>query len=243
MNENHKIIIIGHRGANKIAPENTLLAFQKAIELGADYIEFDTFESKDGEIVIIHDEDIFRTTGQKGLIKNMTLKEIKALDAGEGEKIPTLRELIELTEGKIGLNCEIKAEGISKKIIKMLKEADMIDQTIISSFLHDELLKAQIIEPNIRIASLEPIAGVGNIDWNQKKEMIQFVVDKNLYAINPIYPIVDQKFVNLAHENNVKVFPWTVDSQMSMKRLIKMGVDGIITNDISKAKELLKRGD
>jgi len=243
MNENYEIIIIGHRGASKIAPENTLLSFQKAIELGADCVEFDVYESKDGEIVIIHDEDTFRTTGQKGLIKNMTLEEIKALDAGNGQQIPTFQELIELTKGKISLNCEIKAEEIAGKIIKILREFSMIDSTIISSFLHDELLKVQKIESSLRIASLEPTTGGGNIDWNRKKEMIQFVIDNDFYAINPIYPLVDQKFVNLAHDNNVKVFPWTVDSQMSMKKLIKMGVDGIITNDISKAKELLKRGD
>ena len=81
--------IIGHRGANSIAPENTLKAFQKAIDLGADCVEFDVHESKDGEVVIMHDPDIFRTTGQKhhGLIKDMTLEELRTLDCGEGEKI------------------------------------------------------------------------------------------------------------------------------------------------------------
>lgn len=241
MKEKYKMIIMGHRGANSIAPENTLKAFQKAIELGADYVEFDVHESKDGELVIIHDEDTFRTTGQKGLIKNMSLKELKALDCGEGEQIPTLKELINLSKGKIGLNCEVKAEGIVNKIIKAFREADIIDSTMISSFLHDELVKAQKIEPKLRIASLEPTGEGGAIDWARKKTMLQFVIKNNFFAINPLYTLVDQKFVDLAHENSVKVYPWTVDSKIGMKKLIKMGVDGIITNDISRAKELLNQ--
>ncbi|MHA1488431.1 MAG: glycerophosphodiester phosphodiesterase [Promethearchaeota archaeon] len=239
MKEKYKMIIMGHRGANSIAPENTLKAFQKAIELGADYVEFDVYESKDGELVIMHDEDTLRTTGQKGLIKNMSLKELKALDCGEGEQIPTLQELINLAKGKIGLNCEVKAEGIVNKIIKVFREADIIDSTMISSFLHDELLKAQKIEPKLRIASLEPTGEGGPIDWARKKTMLQFVIKNNFFAINPLYTLVNQKFVDLAKQGGVKVFPWTVDSKIGMKKLIKMGVDGIITNDISRAKELI----
>ena len=95
-----EVLIIGHKGASSITPENTLKAFQKAIELKADYVEFDIHITKDSEIVIMHDSDTFNATGVKGLIKDMTLSQIKNLNAGEGEKVPTLRELIGIAQRK-----------------------------------------------------------------------------------------------------------------------------------------------
>jgi glycerophosphoryl diester phosphodiesterase len=241
----NKILIIGHRGANQIAPENTLKSFQKAVELGADCVEFDVHESKDGEIVVMHDEDVFRTTGQKqhALIKDMTLEELKELDCGEGEKIPTFNELISLTKGKIGLNCEIKAEGIAKKVVDIIKEAEIIETTLLSSFKHQELFEIQKLEPKIKLASLEP-AGSGRLShWENKKAMINKAVQNKFYAINPLYKLVDRKFIEYAHNYNLKVFPWTVDSGIAMKKLINMGPDGIITNNISRLKEVLKDFD
>jgi glycerophosphoryl diester phosphodiesterase len=238
----NKIYIIGHRGANSIAPENTMKAFQKAIDLGADCVEFDVHESKDGEIVIMHDEDIFRTTGQKhhGLIKDMTLEELRALDCGEGEKIPTFNELIDLTKGKIGLNCEVKAEGIAKKIVSIIVEAEIIETTIVSSFKHQELFEIQKLEPKIKLATLEP-AGSGRLShWENKEAMINKAVNNKFYAIHPLYKLVDRKFIEYAHKHNLKVIPWTVDSGIALKKLINMGPDGIITNNISRLKEVLK---
>jgi len=247
LNEKHKskVLIIGHRGANNIAPENTLKSFQKAIELGADCIEFDVHESKDGKIVVMHDEDIFRTTGQKyhALIKDMTLEDLKELDCGESEKILTFNELIDLTKGKIGLNCEIKAEGIAKKIVDIIKEADIIETTIVSSFKHQELFEIQKLEPKIKLASLEP-AGSGRLShWENKEAMINKAVKNKFYAINPLYKLVDRKFIEYAHKHNLKVFPWTVDSGIALKKLINMGPDGIITNNIFRLKEILKDFD
>lgn len=244
MNEKlkNKVLIIGHRGANSVAPENTLKSFQKAIELGVDCIEFDVHESKDGEIVIMHDEDIFRTTSQQyhALIKDMTLEELRELDCGEGEKIPTFRELIAISKGKIGLNCEIKAEGIAQKIVDIIKESDIIESTLVSSFIHQELLDIQKIDPNIKLASLEP-AGKGRLShWENKEAMINKAVKNKFYAINPLYKLVDRKFIEYAHEKNLKVFPWTVDSGIAMKKMISIDSDGIITNDISRLKEVLK---
>ena len=101
-NTSRNVLLIGHRGASAIAPENTLKAFQKAIDLKADYVEFDVHQSMDGELIVIHDPNTFRSTGHKGSIEKMSLAEIKELDAGEGEKIPTLDEIIQITKGKIG---------------------------------------------------------------------------------------------------------------------------------------------
>jgi glycerophosphoryl diester phosphodiesterase len=236
-----KMVIIAHRGASSNAPENTLKAFKKAIELKADYIELDLHETKDGELVITHDEDLYRITGKTGLIKNFTLEQLKSLNFGEGEKIPTIQEVIKLIKGKISLNCEIKVKNISKKVIKVLKEYQFIDSVIISSFLHDELLKFQKTEPNLKLASLEPVQYEKKYTWYLKKKMIQFCANNNLFAINPFYPIVDQQFVDLAHNHNIRVFPWTVDLKPSIKKLLKFGVDGIITNDVKKAKAIINQ--
>ena len=234
-------LIIAHRGASNIAPENTLLAFQKAIDLKADLIEFDLQETKDNYLVVTHDEDLSRLTGFKGFVENLTLKELKELDFGDGESIPTLDELIGVTRGKIGLNCEIKVSGIAEKTIEIMRRYKIIDSTIISSFLHDELLKVQMIEPKIRIASLEPTISSKTTDWSEKEKMIQYCIDNNFYAINPLAMMVDKQFVDHAHEFNIKVFPWTVDLKILIKKLVKFGVDGIITNDVETVRDVCNK--
>ncbi len=236
-----RFIIIAHRGASNLAPENTLKAFKKAIELKADYIEFDVRQSKDGEIVIMHDANTFRTTGYSGIIEKLTLEELKELDCGEGEKIPTLEELVKLAKGKIGLNCEIKAKDMVHKIIEIIREADLFESTIISSFKQKELIKIRYLEPQIKIASLNPTRSGWFINWFSRKKMIKTAVENKFYAINPLYLIMNKNFIDKAHKKNLKVYPWTVDSISVIENLIKMGVDGIISNDISRVKDVLNK--
>ena len=234
-------LVIAHRGASNIAPENTLLAFQKAIDLKADYIEFDLQKTKDNHLVITHDEDLFRITGFKGLVKNLTLNELRKLDFGSGELIPTLDELIQLTRGKIGLNCEIKVKGIVEKTIDLIRSNDIVDSTIISSFIHRELLEFKKLEPQLKIASLNPAHTGWIINWFSRKNVIKKASKNQFYAINPLYLIAKKRFVDKAHEKNLKVFPWTVDSTSSIENLIKMGVDGIISNNVSRVKEIINK--
>lgn len=187
----------------------------------------------------MHDGNTFKTTGHYGMIKNMTLEELKRLDCGEGELIPTLQELIEITKDKIGLNCEIKAREIAEKIIKILNESDIINTTIISSFKHDILLKIQKLEPRIKLASLEPTRMGWIKSWLSRKKLISVAIKNKFYAINPFYRLVNQKFITKAHKNNIKIFPWTVNSESGIKKLIKLGIDGIITNDVHRVKKIL----
>jgi glycerophosphoryl diester phosphodiesterase len=237
-----KILLIAHRGANKLAPENTLKAFQKAIELKADYIEFDIHKSKDNEIVIMHDRNTFATTGHKGLIKRMTLRELKALDCGEGEEIPTLRELIDIAKEKIGLQIEVKAKGMTEQLVSILRDqSNLIETSLISSFQHDELLKIQRIEPNLKLAALEPIITGWTKNWEYQSGIIDNVMKNKYYAIHPRYQLINQEFINYCRRNNIKVNVWTVNSKAAMKKFIRMGVDGIITDDILRAKEVLNR--
>ncbi len=238
MNEKRRVLIIGHRGASNIAPENTLKAFQKAIELGADYIEFDNRLSKDSEIVVMHDNNTLRTTGHNAEVRDMTLKELKSLDCGEGEKIPTLLEVIEIAKGKIGLQIEVCAGGMVEQLISVLRDNDLIQSSIISSFQYKELLNIQKLEPNLKLAFLwlEVIVSPEMI-----KKFTQKAIRKNLYAVHPFYKTIDIDYLNFAHKNNLKVNAWTVNSKAAMKKFIQMGVDGIITDNIQNAKKALNK--
>lgn len=237
-NNENRILLIGHRGASTIAPPNTLKAFEKAIELKADYSEFDIHLTKDGEIVIIHDADTFNATGVKGLIKDMTLDQIKSLDAGEGEKIPTLHELINIAKKKMGLQIEIKATNLFDKLIKILKEENLLETSIISSFMLDELLK---------LKNLEPHAKVGLLLFSEivrptiVKRKIEKVAKDNFYSIHTYFNHTDKDIVDFAHNHGLKIIVWTVNDRKIMEELIHIGVDGIITDDISLANDVFGR--
>ncbi|MFX1502484.1 MAG: glycerophosphodiester phosphodiesterase, partial [Promethearchaeota archaeon] len=234
-------LIIAHRGASSIAPENTLKAFQKAIELGADMIEFDVRKTIDDRIVISHDNNLIRITGKFGSIKNMTLEQLREFDFGEGEKIPTLKELINLTKGKIDFNCEVKVRGIEQKLVDIFRDADLLDSTLISSFKDDVLIKIQKIEPKLRLAALNPNKYGWISSWVSRKKMIKKAKYNRFYAINPIHVLLNKRFIDKAHQSNLKIYPWTVNSESRMEDLVRLGVDGIITNDIQLLKNCIMR--
>jgi len=236
--DKNDILIIGHKGASSIAPENTLKAFQKAIELKADYVEFDIHITKDGEIIIIHDSDTFNATGVKGLIKDMNLDQIKNLDAGEGEKIPTLRELISITQKKMGLQIEIKSTNFLDKLTQILKEEDLLSTSIVSSFMLDELLKLKLLEPSVKVGLL---LSEDMVRPKLIKRKIKKVSENNFYSIHPPFNTTDKEIVDFAHNFGLKVIVWTVNDREIMENLIELAVDGIITDDISLANEVLGR--
>ena len=170
----------------------------------------------------------------------MTLEEIKSLDAGEGEEIPTLKELIKDTKGRIKYMCEIKTYGIIEQVVRILGDSKILDSTILISFKHDELLKVQNTQPSLRTGAILP-SGMGWLsNWFLKKKSILSINENMFYSINPYYRLVNQNYINLVHKKGLKVFPWTVDSNRKLEKLFKMGVDGILTNDIAKAKKLLE---
>ena len=232
VDEKSKVLNIAHRGASGVAPENTISAFKKAIDLGADMIELDVHQSKDGEVVVIHSKKLHHTTSGKGLVEDWTLKELKKFDAGSwfspefaDEKIPTLREVIELAKGKVGLNIEIKKgrkfyPEIEEKIVKLLEEYDLIEPCIVSSF-HIKYTK--------RIRELNPYIAIGKLlvlsVFSPKEDIL---MDVN--AIHPYWLMVSKRLVEGAHRDHLRVNVWTVNNTNIMRRLIEIGVDGILTN-------------
>jgi glycerophosphoryl diester phosphodiesterase len=207
------VSIIGHRGFKKKYPENTLLSFEKAIEFEADYVELDVHLTLDNELVVSHDGNTARCGNIAYNIRQTPLETLKTVDMGQGQQIPTLQEVIDLCKGKIGIQIEIKHEGLAEKVARSVEENDMIDDVGISSFIHSELQEVKKINPNIWCASLEP-AGPKNIftGFLAKKIFIAEAERLQADAIHPLYFYVNSNFVQAAHTHNKMVVPWTPDN-------------------------------
>ena len=242
MNDNkHTPLIIGHRGAYNEALENSMEGFKRAIELKADYIELDIHKTLDGIPVIMHDTNTIRMTGKEGIIKNMTNEELKQLTLHNGEKIPTLREVIEAAKGKIKLLCELKGEGTALNVVKILRENNMIDSTIIQSFYAEQLLEVRNLEPKLKLGLIVPITEEFLPEWTQRKNMIQSVLNFRFEHLITRFKNVDERFIKYSHKNALKVLVYPVNSKIITKRYINMGVDGLIVNNISQTKEILRK--
>ncbi|WP_083584324.1 glycerophosphodiester phosphodiesterase [Bacillus weihaiensis] len=235
-------VIIAHRGASGYTPENTFAAFDKAIELGADYLELDVQLAKDEEVVVIHDAKVDRTSNGKGHIHHFTLKELQKLEAGSwfhedfyGERIPTLTQVLQRYGGKIGMLIEVKYPSlyptIAEKLAKLLTEEMYHNQTIIvQSFDFQFLKQFHQHAPSIPLGLLVKysIKGITN---NQLKEWSSLVS-----YINPNKALVTKTLVKKIHYRNMKTFPYTARDRKGMEKLIHNRVDGIITDfpDLTK---------
>ncbi len=226
--------IIAHRGFSSLYPENTMLAFRQALEVGATGLECDIQLSRDGHPVIFHDENLYRITGQRGLIKDLSWNELAEMDAGRhrgeefrGEVIPSLSDLLKLTQDReILLNLELKNGVIpyphlEKIVVKMVEEFGLTQQVIISSFNHPSLLTVKELNPEIKTALLY-FARLYR-PWNYAA---QLQVD----GLHPFWMGVDQPLIKGAHRQGLFLNTFTVNSPQDMKRFLKYGVDGIVTD-------------
>lgn len=237
-----KSLVIAHRGANKYAPQNTLAAFKKAYELGCDGFETDVHITKDGKVVICHNYTIDETSTGKGKVADMTLDELKGYDFGsyyskkfEGTKIPTLDEFlsfVETTDISV-LNIEIKSPkeaetAIVKETIKAVKEHNLFDRLLISSFDPKLLIEAKMIDSKCKTGFLYSLKSptLLQMAWRQ----LRFTKSIGCDAVHPHHVFVNKKFVEDAHNMGIKVNPWTVDGVFTIDRLLKIGCDGIITD-------------
>jgi glycerophosphoryl diester phosphodiesterase len=247
-----KISIIAHRGASGNAPENTLAAFKLALENHVDFIEIDVHLSKDSVPVVIHDNTLNRTTNGKGLVFEHELKQLKKLDAGswfskthQGEKIPTLEEVINLTKGKCKLLIEIKHgsnryPNIEELTLQIIHKLQVQNQCIIQSFDEDVIANLKKLKCSVEVHKL--IEGDFPVKLYNIYSSINHKTKKgkaSIGAINPNQSSVNQKFIKNIHKQKKKTFIWTVNDQKDMMRMIKMGVDGIITNYPEKLKKLI----
>ncbi len=231
------VLNIAHRGASADFPENTLAAFDAAMRAGADVCELDVQKSADGALVVIHDDTVNRTTDGRGKVASMTLAELKRLDAGSwrgrehaGERIPTLDEVFNLIEGRCTLNIELKARGIEEQVCWIIRERSAERTALVSSFDWDVLTRVRKIAPEIRIGVLADRA---------PSRMLTAASRANAWAINPAAKLVKVELCATAHRLGYQVYTWTVDDCEEMRRLIAIGVDGIMTNAPARLRSLL----
>ncbi len=238
-----KPLVWAHRGASGYAPENTLAAFQKAVDLGADGVELDIQLTKDDQIVVIHDETIDRTSDGKGWVKDYTLEELRAFNYNRTKPeykhadIPTMREVFELLKPTgLFINIEIKTgvvfyEKIEEKILALTKEMGMEDRVCYSSFNHYTVT---------RIHELKPDAEVGFLYADGPIDMPSYGVKHGVNALHPaLYNLQYGGFVKECKEKGLKLNVWTVNERPYMEMCCQYGVDAIITNYPDIAKEVV----
>lgn len=236
--ERKQVDNIAHRGATGYAPENTVAGFDLAVDMKADYIEIDVQRSKDGELVVIHDTSVDRTTDGTGKVGGLTFDYLRSLDAGSwkgeqfaGEPIPTFEEILDRYHGKVGILIELKAPelypGIEEQVADKLKERNLDkpqnEKIIIQSFNFESMKTMDQLLPNVPI---------GVLTSNRADTTAEALQEFSAYAdwFNPSYGIVTEELVNQVHSLGMQIGSWTVRSQDAADFLFEMDVDAIITD-------------
>ena len=221
-------IIIAHRGANSFAPENSLAAFQKAIELGCEGIELDLRYTGDRQVVVFHDRNTFRMTGEHGSVRRLSLDQLRRRRLFHPdfpfEKIPTLPEVLEIAGKNTLINLDIKKESVShngfeENILRILLDMGFIENVVISSFNPFILKKIKALHPGVQ---------VGFIFRNRSSMMM--LNGSPVESLHARYRILSQRYLQALRHRADKVYAWTVDKEKAMLTMIQKGVDGIITN-------------
>jgi glycerophosphoryl diester phosphodiesterase len=241
--------VIAHRGASGVAPENTLAAFRKAVELGAGFIETDLQLSRDARLVALHDDTLGRTTNGRGPVSSQTLEELRRLDAGSwfrtpdpqevsvfaGERIPTIEEVLAFGRThEIGLFLEIKPTGptgAEHAIVGALHACDEVARSVVLSFAPGVLK---------RVHQLDPLVVTGFLFSDRLPAAVGTAVDAGARQLLPRTDRVTRELVTDAHAHDLSVVAWTANTVEEMQKLISAGVDGIITNYPQRLVELLR---
>ncbi len=220
------VLVIGHRGAAAHAPENTLASFRKALELGADMIELDVHLSSDGELVVIHDDTLERTTDGSGPVSSRTLAELRELDAGGGETVPALKEVIELVGGRCGVDIELKGPGTAGPTAELLRRSvdeglSVSSSILVTSFDPVELLEFAPLIPEIRRGILVEGVPEGVVEVGKILAVRTIGLDHRFMTEEVVRECVGGGF---------EVHAWTVNELERARALIGWGVGAIITD-------------
>ncbi|MBI2912845.1 MAG: glycerophosphodiester phosphodiesterase [Chloroflexi bacterium] len=229
-------IVISHAACAGHAPENTLAGIRAALRLGAGAIEIDVQASADGVPVLMHDLTVDRTTGGRGPVAQLTLDQLRALDAGGGERVPTLAEVLALTKGNALLVVEIKQPGIEEQVAAVVREAGALGDVMVWSFFAQALATMRQAEPLLPAGLL--IAPQALPSWPQMREA---ALRMGLQAVSVFYPGITEEIAGQARRSALTLYAWTADAEADIQRLIDLGVDGIVTNFPDRALALLDR--
>ncbi|SHJ49687.1 glycerophosphoryl diester phosphodiesterase [Malonomonas rubra DSM 5091] len=218
-------LIIAHRGASGCWPENTLLAFAKALDAGAKWLELDVHLSADGELVVIHDETLQRTTNGNGRVSDFRYDELQQLDAGDGEKIPLLDEVLELALGRAAVNIELKGARTGSAVARLLEQRfaarQRLPKILASSLYEKELRELSAILPSLPLALVADT--VDERTWQLAEEL-------NLWSLNLNKASIDQALVVKAGTEKRKLLAFTVNEADKLEQLKNWGVNGVFTD-------------
>jgi len=238
-----KPILIAHRGASEIEPENTLASFKKALEFPfVKMIELDVYAIPSGELMVIHDDKVDRTTNGKGYVMESSFEFLRSLDVGGGggknhEKIPTLNEVLDLVDRRVKVNIELKGEKTAEPVKKVIEEyfakGWKPDDFLVSSFNHEELRKFKQSVPGVPVGIIFVGIPLGYAAYAQ---------GIGAYSINLAVEFVNKEIVDDAHRRGIKVFCWTLKGADETERMCKLGVDGLFVNDPEFAYGVLMKG-
>jgi glycerophosphoryl diester phosphodiesterase len=232
-----EVLIIAHRGAAGKAPENTLASFRQAIADKTDWIELDVQETADGEVVVMLDSDFMKLAGNKTKIWDATLPQLAEIDIGSwfdtsfsAERVPTLKEVLQVSKGKAKVVIELKYYGHDKKleqrVAEIVEATDMVNETAIMSLKYDAVKKMRSVRPDWKIGLLSTTA-IGDLTS----------LETDFLAVS--MGMASGGFVRRVHESGKKIFVWTVNDPISMSRMISLGVDGLITDEPEMAQQVL----
>ncbi len=216
------MICIGHRGAMGYRPENTLASFELALEMGCPWVELDVYSVED-ELIVIHDDKLDRTTDGHGRVETSTVDYIRSLDAGEGQCVPFLREVIDLVDHRAGINIELKGPNTAGPVSRLLNEYCSrgwdSEEFLLSSFSHSELMLA---DPTFRRGAL--------FGRRNSRDSYQVAEALSAWSINLDLSMVTTTLVEGAHQRGLKVLVYTVNEPDDMQRMVDLSVDGVFTN-------------
>ena len=211
---------IGHRGARAYAPENTIASFKKALEMGVNAVELDIRRTKDGQIVVIHDDDVKRTTDGKGLVGALTLEEIKGFSSEGGEKVPTLCEVLDFLDKKVKILIELKESGLEKDVLDLVCDRGLEKNVVITSFSEEVLATIRVLNSDVEIGLI----------YARHKNPLKAALELKANYLVALYRFIHTANVEKAHENGLKVVVWTINTAQEAEEYIKKGVDGIATD-------------
>ncbi|OLD41522.1 MAG: hypothetical protein AUI83_20765 [Armatimonadetes bacterium 13_1_40CM_3_65_7] len=234
--ESDRCLVIAHRGASAAAPENTLAAFRLAADLGADAVELDVRRTVDGQLVVIHDASVDRTTDGTGRVAALTLDQLRRFDAGRkfgppfrGERIPLLSKVFEALGGRLLVDVEVKAAGVEAALLDLIKKMQMVDSVLISSF------DAQVVA---HVRDLAPEMPAGLL---QSAADPYAAVSVRATAYLPEVTALTADVVASCRSHGLRVITWTVRTEEEARQALRVGVDGIIADDPTLVRRMLTR--
>jgi glycerophosphoryl diester phosphodiesterase len=229
--QDDKPIAFAHRGGASDAPENTMPAFQRAIDLGYRYLETDVHATSDGVLLAFHDDDLLRTCGQPGVISDMTYEQVKDFRINGTEPIPLMQQIFD-TWPQARINIDCKSDNALQPLVKVLQGTGLLDRVCVGSFSDKRLASLREIFGPSLCTSLGPreVAKLRVRSWIGPKRQFPGAYAAQVPHKQGPLTITDKKFVDAAHESGLHVHVWTIDDPQEMGHLFNLGVDGIMTD-------------